>query len=115
MMNVPRRRIGRKSKYGNIKTFVDGRLFASKREAARYSELRILLRAGEIGDLVCQPRLACPVGSIHVCTYVPDFSYWDHKKNSQVFEDVKGYRTAIYRLKKKLVLAVHGIEIKEVR
>jgi len=105
----------RRSKYGNVKTMVDGRIFASKREAARYQELRLLLRAGKIHDLQCHPAFACVVNQQRVCTYIADFQYYDVEKGETVTEDVKGVKTAIYRLKKKLVLACGGIEIKEVK
>ena len=105
----------RRSKYGNIKTVVDGRIFASKREAARYQELRLLQRAGKIRDLQCQPAFGCVVNQHIVCTYIADFQYFDVEKGKTVTEDVKGVKTAIYRLKKKLVLACGGIEIQEVK
>ena len=102
-------------KYGNKKTLAHGRLFASKREAKRYGELRLLLKAGQILDLQCQPVIQCAVNGQHVCNYIADFLYYPAKPGSKpVFEDSKGYRTAIYRLKKKLVKACTGIEIVEV-
>lgn len=100
-------------KYGNKKTVVDGRVFASKREARRYSELRLLQRAGEILDLELQPVIACSVNGGHVCNYIADFRYVD-RKGKTTYEDAKGYKTDVYRLKKKLVKACTGIEILEV-
>lgn len=107
------RRAARLGKYHNVKTRVDGRLFASKREAARYRELKLLLRAGEISDLVCQPAFSCDVDGVHVCTYIADFSYVD--KGAHIVEDVKGVRTALYSLKKKLVKMCCGVDVKEMR
>jgi len=106
----------RRSKYGNIKTVVDGRIFASKREAARYQELRLLLRAGKIHDLQCHPAFACVVNERRVCTYIADFQYYDVEKGETVTEDVKSgpTKTAVYRLKKKLVAAILGVGIVEV-
>lgn len=100
-------------KFGNKKTLVDGRVFASKREARRYGELRLLMRAGEILNLELQPVIACEVNGKHVCNYVADFRYTD-RKGRTVYEDSKGYKTDVYRLKKKLVKACTGIEVKEV-
>ena len=106
----------RSSKYGNVKMVVDGRVFASKREAARYQELRLLLRAGEIDDLTCQPVFGCDVNGIHVCNYIGDFSYVllspaHSGLGVRVVEDVKGRDTPISRLKRKLVRAVYGIAV----
>ena len=50
------------SKYRNVKTEVDGILFASKKEARRYSELKLLERAGEIAHLELQPRIKICIG-----------------------------------------------------
>lgn len=107
------------SKYGNKRTEVDGIVFASKKEAARYQELRLLEKAGKISTLVLQPRFDLKVNGFKVCTYVGDFLYNDlGGKGSgawiSVLEDVKGVKTPAYRLKKKLMKAVLGIEIQEV-
>jgi dsDNA-binding SOS-regulon protein len=65
------------SKYGAVRTEVDGISFASKKEARRYSELKLLERAGEIADLQLQPRFPLTVNGVRVCTYVADFQYRD--------------------------------------
>jgi len=105
-----------RSKYRAVKTEVDGHRFDSKREAARYAELRALERAGKIHGLELQPRFPIEVNGHLVCVYVADFRYRVGKgrKVRVVVEDSKGIRTPVYRLKKKLVLAVHGIEVQEV-
>jgi hypothetical protein len=105
---------GKKSKYGNKRVIVDGLKFDSKREAARYLELKAMQEAGEISRLRLQPHLPCDVNGHHVCTYVADFSYVKRDEKRETFEDSKGHRTALYILKKKLVFACHGIEIQEV-
>lgn len=104
------------SKYRNKKTVIDGITFASKREANRYAELKLLERVGEIIDLKCQPRYSLATNGVKLGTYVADFSYREKATNESVVEDVKSKPTitAIYRLKKKLMLAIHGIEVKEV-
>ena len=124
----------RQSKYGAKKTEIDGILFDSKRESERYQELKILERAGEIKDLMLQPsfvvipaywetyerygkngnRLKDGKRCLeHQCVYRADFAYID-KNGNKVVEDVKGIRTEAYKIKKKLMLQVYGIQIKEV-
>lgn len=109
------------SKFKNTKTEVDGITFASKKEAARYQELKLMEKAGQISSLVLQPKFEIQLNGIKVCTYIADFCYNDFQKHLSgksatvaVVEDVKGVRTAVYRLKKKLVKAQYGIEIQEV-
>lgn len=99
------------SKYRNLKTEVDGIVFDSRKEAARYRELKILLKARQIADLRLQTRLPIVVNGVKICDYLCDFSYREAGK--LVFEDTKGVKTAVYALKKKLVKAVHGIVILE--
>lgn len=107
------------SKYGNVKTVVNGIKFDSKREAARYGELMLLWRAGEITELRLQPRFTLQEASmtpngdkIPTITYVADFSYIDH--GELVVEDAKGVRTAVYKLKAKMMIDKFGIMIREV-
>lgn len=106
------------SKYKNIRTVVDGISFASKAEATRYGELKLLERAGEICDLKIQPIFRLQINGYKICNYIGDFSYLYKKGNFQVIvEDVKSQITArlpVYRLKKKLMAAIHGIEIVEI-
>ena len=99
------------NKYHAQKTEVDGIWFASKKEANRYIELRLLERAGEISDLKLQPRFPIVMNGIKVCTYIADFQYID--KGKVVTEDVKGVKTPTYKIKKKLVKAVYNIDILE--
>ena len=99
------------NKYKNRKTKVDNIVFASAKESRRYLELKLLQKAGEISDLRLQTRLPIVVNGKKVCDYLCDFSYMENGKF--VFEDVKGVRTALYQLKKKLVKAVHNIDLLE--
>jgi hypothetical protein len=102
-----------KNKYRAVKTEVDGIMFDSKREAARYMELVLLERAGEISRLELQPKYDCVVNGKKICTYKADFRYFN--ANGSVVEDVKGMKTPVYRLKKKLVEALYpGVTIQEV-
>lgn len=98
------------NKYKAKKEKVDGIWFDSKAEARRYGTLAMLERAGKIADLRLQPPFRCEVNGKLVCTYRADFSYVEDGKT--VVEDVKGYATATFKLKRKLVEALHGVEIK---
>ena len=99
-------------KYHAQITEADGYTFDSKREAARYGELKLLVAAGEITQLEVHPPFPMEVGGLHIANYVADFQYTE--KGRVVVEDVKGVRTPVYKLKKKLMLGIYGIEIKEV-
>lgn len=100
------------SKYNAIKTEVDGFIFDSKAEARRYSELKLLEKVGEIKDLQLQALFPVFVNGKLICHYLADFTY--HDKGVYVVEDVKGVKTPVYRLKKKLVEALYNITITEV-
>ena len=105
--------MARMTKYRAIPTVVDGIRFASKKEANRYRNLCLMHEAMEIEDLELQPSYDIVVGGKKVCRYVADFRYKDRRTGEIVVEDVKGVKTAVYRLKKKLMKALHGIEITE--
>lgn len=100
-------------KYRAIRTVVDGITFASQAEAARYGVLKIMQMAGEISELKCQPKYPIVVNGEKICDYIGDFLYV--RNGNQVCEDVKGVRLPIYKLKCRLMKAVHGIVIQEVR
>lgn len=107
------------SKYHNVKTTVDGITFDSKREAQRYGELKLMEQAGEIRKLALQQKFELTVVEgkrvTDVGTYIADFTYFDTSggKSFPVVEDCKGHRTAVYRIKKKLMKAIYNIEVKE--
>lgn len=101
------------SKYGAKRTEYDGRVYASRAEARRAADLTLLQMAGEIRALAFQQPYPLEVNGVKVGTYVADFTYWT-KEGRFVVEDVKGVATPVFRLKKKLVKAIHGIEIVEV-
>lgn len=106
----------KKSKFGNTKVERNGQTFDSKLEARRYQALELMQKAGEIRDLKPQVEFEIRIGGVLVCAYVADAVYWDCIKNCEVVEDCKSKatRTRLYRLKKKLMAAVRGIEITEV-
>lgn len=105
-----------KRKYGNTPTILDGIRFDSVAEANRWSVLRILERTGHISELKRQVPFGLVVNGVKIGTYKADFAYNDNRTGSQVVEDVKSEATMtdVYRLKKKLMLALHGIEIVEI-
>jgi hypothetical protein len=102
-------------KYNNTKIRVDGRLFDSKAEAARWQELQLLERAGEIKELERQVEyeLIPKQKGERAVKYIADFRYIDHEGKT-VVEDTKGVKTPVYILKRKLMLRVHSIRIREV-
>lgn len=101
------------SKYHAEKETVDGITFASKKEARRYRELKLMERAEAIQDL--QIQVAFPLIKKSVwgreIKYIADFTYYED--GHLVVEDTKGYRTDVYKLKKRLMAEVYGIEIRE--
>ena len=105
-----------RNKYHASKTELDGIRFDSRKEAARYSELKLLERAGAIRDLQLQVpfELIPKQEGERACTYVADFVYTDTRTGRQVVEDAKGMRTDVYKIKRKLMLWRHGIRISEV-
>ena len=100
-------------KYHNSKTVIDGIRFDSKKEAKRYLELKILEKAGAIKDLRRQVPYVLINKSRYgrAIKYVADFTYYEDDK--LVVEDVKGVRTPVYKLKKRLMAEVYEIEVKE--
>lgn len=108
------------SKYYSRKVIIDGIKFDSKKEGNRYLELKLLLKAGKIRDLELQkkfellPKYKINNKTIRAISYIADFVYWDISKNEMIIEDTKGFKTEVYKLKKKLFEYKYGIEIKEV-
>lgn len=118
------------TKYHSKKAYAGGVVFDSRKEARRYNELRYLMQVGEISDLRRQvkfvlipaQREAETIGARggvkkgrlleRECAYVADFVYI--MDGATVVEDTKGFRTPEYIIKRKLMLWVHGIQIKEV-
>lgn len=118
------------SKYRANPTVVDGVRFASAKEARRYGELKLLERAGEIEALELQPRFPLLVPATtgtmlgaaqalggtwdgKIGEYRGDFAY-RNRSGRRIVEDVKGFRTPLYKWKKKHVEKQYGIVIIEV-
>lgn len=107
------------SKYGSRSITVDGMKFDSRKEYFRFCELRLLERAGAISDLDRQVKFELiPSQKVdgkvveRPVHYIADFVYKQDGKN--VVEDTKGFKTKDYIIKRKLMLHVHGIRIREV-
>lgn len=103
------------AKYRNKRVKVDNITFDSKAEAARYGHLRMLERAGHIEALKIHPaydlhdRTGAKVGR-----YISDFEYWCKQRGCLVVEDVKGVRTAVYRMKKRHFESEYRTRIEEI-
>ena len=91
---------------------VDGITFASKKEAKRYKQLKVLEDEGKIRSLEIQPKFKITVKRKHICYYYADFKYKRGRRT--IIEDVKGFKTDVYKLKKKLVEALYNIRITEI-
>ena len=106
----------KKSKYSSAKTDIDGIRFDSKKEAGFYAELKLREKAGEISDLRLQPRYLLQQAFKHEgkqyreMEYVADFEYVED--GITVVVDVKGFRTAVYMIKRKLFLYRYGDKVK---
>lgn len=111
---APKQGIPKKSKYGNEKVEVEEKSFDSKREAARYKILNLLLKKGDIGMLARQVEFELNVGGTHSLKYLADFVYRDMKTGELIVEDSKGVRTAAFKKKARLMKKIHGIKIIEV-
>lgn len=96
------------SKYKNKKITIDGITFDSQLEANRYCELKLLFKAGEISQLRLQPEFELIPAfrkngkTYRKTVYRADFMYFDKKTGKYIVEDTKGFKTEIYKLKRKL-------------
>ena len=123
------------SKYHSIKTTIEGMTFDSRKEARRWQELSLLQSQGKISDLRRQVKFVLiPAQSEpdkfdyskskkgrrikgrcleKECAYYADFVYVDNNGKT-VVEDVKGKRTEVYIIKRKLMLERYGIRVREI-
>lgn len=113
MVNFP------SNKYHSRRITIGGIEFDSVKEATRWRELSLLLRAGLISDLDRQVKFELiPAQRIdgkvveRPCNYIADFVYTQDGR--KIVEDTKGMRTKDYIIKRKLMLYVHGIKIQEI-
>lgn len=120
----------KRSKYKNIKCECDGYKFDSKKEMARYTQLAYLVKIGEIKDLELQPKFQlvgadgenliiegnlCKSGKPRrtKMTYSADFKYYDIVNQCEIIEDVKGFKTDVYKIK-KAIMQTMGYDIIEI-
>lgn len=109
----------RRSKYGvNIdpkgkrQRTANGIQFASQLEHDRYLILQFREKRGDIRELELQPAFHIEIKGKRICKYVADFRY--QVGDLEIIEDVKGVKTPVYKLKKKMVEAQFGIVITEI-
>jgi len=108
------------SKYKAKKTIIDGITFASKSEAKRYEKLKELQSQGQIQNLSIQPRFMLQEGFVNIDTgkkeraieYVADFQYDEGDRT--IVEDLKGFKTTEYKLKRKLFIKRYQSEYKHI-
>ncbi len=106
----------KRPKYGAQKMVVDNIVFDSKKEAARYNELKLLEKAGRVTLVAVHSPHPIRVQDVFIANYEADFVWEDRVTGQTVVEDVKSPATRkkeSYRLKKKLVEAIYGIQIRE--
>lgn len=103
----------KRSKYHAVKTVLDDIKFDSKKEAKRYIQLKQMEKAGLIKKLQLQVPFVLVDKSCYgrEIKYVADFVYIEN--GAEIVEDVKGVKTPVYRLKKRLMAERYGIKIKE--
>lgn len=108
-------------KYGNRKCTINGITFDSGREANRYCELMMLAKGGVISNLELQKEFELIPAQYRegkcierAVKYIADFVYTDNMTGATVVEDTKGMRTKEYIIKRKLMLYMKGIRVKEV-
>ena len=101
------------SKYNAIKCVIDNITFDSQAEGRYYQTLKLMLASGDITDLEVHPTFPIEVNGKKICTYEADFMYME--SGVLKVDDVKGVRTDVYSLKKKLVEALYDLKINEIR
>lgn len=104
--------VGRRTKFNNRPCECEGERFDSERERDAWLVLRERARRGEITDLRRQVRYTLAVNGVWVADYIADFTHQEHGR--LVVTDAKGVKTGEYKLKKRLMKAVHNVDIQEV-
>lgn len=108
------------AKYFNKKITINGLVFDSKKEAARWQELNVLEKAGKIINLdrqkvyVLIPAIKINGRTKPALRYVCDFAYFDLEKDEYIVEDVKSAYTQklpVFRIKQHLMKYIHNIDI----
>lgn len=111
------------TKYRSKRTEIDGISFASKKEAGMYCQLKLLERAGDVSELKTQVPYVLQGGftrsdgvKVRPIKYYADFTFYDHRMARFRVVDCKGYRTAVYELKRKMfdyIMREEGIWLEE--
>ena len=104
------------NKYGSKRTFFNGKWYASVREAGWAANLQPLVERGLIVDYKEQDRIVLVPGDgkLRPIVYVADFTYTDNLTGKRHVLDAKGFKTQVYRLKKRMAQLLLGIEIEEI-
>ena len=98
----------KKSKYNAVKVDFNGIKFDTKRDQERYCDFKMMENAKQITGLQHQVPFI-----LEGSTYIADFVYFDYETKAFVVEDTKGFRTQVYKMKKKAMFERYGIKIKE--
>jgi len=108
-INSRRANLKKKNKYGSKKIEVDGYMFDSKKEAKMYEQLRDMQKVGMIKDLELQPEFLLQKkfrnfdgDKIREIKYYADFMFFDCEQDRWRVVDCKGYKTKVFRIKRKL-------------
>ena len=104
----------RPNKYFAKKTVAMGLKFDSRWEAERWGQLKAMERAGIVTQLERQVKYELSINDVKICDYIADFRYLLEEENGLsklVVEDAKGILTPEFKLKKKMMKAIHGIDI----
>ena len=107
------------NKYHNKKIYYDGHWFDSEKEKSYYIKFKLMQNTGEIHNLTLQVEFELqPVFKLknkmyRSINYLADFTYYDKDNNYHII-DIKGYKTEVYKIKKKLMAYKYDIEIEEI-
>ena len=91
-----------------------GLSFDSKWEAERWGQLKAMEKAGVVTQLERQIKFELTINDIKICNYIADFRYLLQQEDKSlilIVEDAKGIQTPEFKLKKKMMKAIHGIDI----
>ena len=104
----------RANKYFAKKTLAFGLKFDSKWEAERWGQLKAMEKAGVVTQLERQIKYELSINEVKICNYIADFRYLLEEENGLsklVVEDAKGMLTPEFKLKQKMMKAIHNIDI----
>lgn len=115
-------RLGRKrNKYKNTKVVINGVKYDSKFEASELLKLKKYQEYGLIKDLIFKPKYEFIVNGEPIkyvgkkrsnkLTYTADAKYYDNKLRQTVVVDIKGFETAVFKIKRALMKSINGIEV----